>query len=80
LVGDERVECVGSGFVVGGGVEANGVEGLVAEQGRRRRFLAKFLAAWALLNVADLDFSTPNWLRAVMQLWSAFIARIAFHP
>jgi hypothetical protein len=50
----------------------------LTEQHRRAQianeqgFLAQFLAAWALLDLADLDFSTPNWLRVVMWLIDQF--------
>lgn len=35
-------------------------------------FVSEFLAAWGLLDLADLSFSTPNWLRVVMRLIEAF--------
>jgi hypothetical protein len=38
----------------------------------RSSFLIEFLAAWGLLDVANLDAVTPNWLRLVMRLIRAF--------
>jgi hypothetical protein len=43
-----------------------------AQVANRAGFLAQFLAAWGLLDIADLDRSTPNWLRIVLRLIAAF--------
>lgn len=43
-----------------------------AQVANRAGFLAQFLAAWGILDVANLDHSTPNWLRIVLQLISLF--------
>jgi hypothetical protein len=43
-----------------------------AQAANQQSFLAEFLAAYALLDVANLDYSTPNWLRTVMQLIDYF--------
>lgn len=43
-------------------------------------FLAEFLALWDLLDVFDLDRTTPGWVRAVMaliELWRTISARSA---
>lgn len=39
-----------------------------AQVANQQGFLAEFLAMWALLEVVNLDSTTPNWLRAVMRL------------
>ena len=50
----------------------------LVEQQRRQQvavrsgFLAEFLAAWGLLNVADLDATLPGWLRVIMRLIRVF--------
>lgn len=51
-----------------------------AQVANQQGFLREFLAAWALLDVTNLDFATPNWLRLVMRIIEVFrqdSARIA---
>jgi hypothetical protein len=43
-----------------------------AQAANQQGFLREFLAAWRLLDVRDLDSSTPNWLQVVMRLIELF--------
>ena len=43
-----------------------------AQVANERSFLAEFLAAWGLLDLANLDLATPSWLRVVMRLIEVF--------
>ena len=43
-----------------------------AQQANQASFLEEFLAAWGLLELANLDLSTPSWLRVIMRLVEAF--------
>lgn len=43
-----------------------------AQVANQQSFLSEFLALWGLLDVANLDRSTPNWLQQVLRLIELF--------